>query len=168
MQRRAIYFSAIVAAVAIAVAVVFLSERTQPAPGVIATTLDGTKVDLGSLRGRVVLVNFWATDCTVCLHEMPAMSDLYRTLAPKGLEAVFIAMPYDRPDRVLAYAQRHALPFKVALDVQGELLRAFGNVPGTPTTFLIDKQGRIAWRIVGEPDFARLRRVIEGKLAEAA
>lgn len=132
------------------------------------TSLEGEKLALAGWRGKVVLVSFWATDCVICVREMPAMADLYRALQPKGMEAVFVAMPHDRPDRVLAYAQKNALPFKVALDVQGELVRAFGDIPGTPATFIIDKQGRIVRRILGEPDFARLRRFIEDKLADAA
>lgn len=130
-------------------------------------SLQGEKIVLGSLRGNVVLVNFWATDCAVCVKEMPAMADLYRALRPKGMEAVFVAMPHDRPDRVLAYAGKNSLPFKVALDVQGEVVGAFGGVRGTPTTFIIDKRGRIVERILGEPDFPSLRRFIEARLAES-
>lgn len=96
------------------------------------------------------------------------MADLYRTLGPKGMEAIFVAMPHDRPDRVLAFVQRNALPFKVALDVQGDAVRAFGDIPGTPATFIIDKRGDIVRRILGEPDFDRLRSFIETKLAEGA
>lgn len=167
-RRRAIYFSAIVAALAISVAIVFVSDRPRPAPPVAMISIQGEQLTLEAMRGKVVLINFWATDCTVCLHEMPAMADLYRGLQGRAFEAVFIAMPHDRPDYVLAYARRQALPFKVALDVQGELARAFGDVRATPTTFIVDKRGRIVRRILGEPDFAQLRRYIEGKLAEAA
>jgi peroxiredoxin len=167
-HRRPAYFSLFLAALAICVAVVCFWERPRPAPAVTMTSLQGERLALAALRGKVVLVNFWATDCTVCVQEMPAMAALYRALQPKGMEAVFVAMPHDRPDRVLAYANANALPFKVALDVQGELVRAFGDVPGTPTTFVIDKQGRIVRRILGEPDFERLRRFIEDRLAAAA
>lgn len=167
-HRRAIYFSLIFGALAIFVAVVFLWERPRPAPDVTMTSLEGEKLALAGWRGKVVLVNFWATDCVICVREMPAMADLYRALRPQGLEAVFVAMPHDRPDRVLDYVQKNALPFKVALDVQGELVRAFGDVPGTPATFIIDKEGRIVRRILGAPDVERLQRFIEGRLAEAA
>lgn len=132
------------------------------------TSLEGEKLTLAGLRGKVVLVNFWATDCVICVREMPAMVGLYRALESKGLEAVFVAMPHDRPDRVLDYVRRHGLPFKVALDVQGELVRAFGDVPGTPATFIIDQEGRIVRRILGAPDFERLHRFIEARLADAA
>jgi peroxiredoxin len=99
---------------------------------------------------------------------MPAMIETYRRFQPLGLEAVFIAMPYDRPDRVLQYARRNGLPFKVVLDVQGEINQAFGNVAATPTTFIVDKRGRIVARILGEPDFGRLHRLLAVKLRESA
>lgn len=152
---------------AIVVAIVFLWESPRPAPDVTMTSLRGEKLVLAEMRGKVVLINFWATDCSVCLKEMPAMADLYRALQSKSFEAVFVAMPHDRPDHVLAYANRNALPFKVALDVQGEIVRAFGDVSATPMTFIVDKRGRIVRRIVGEPDFDALREFIEARMAEA-
>lgn len=132
------------------------------------TSIEGETLALGAMRGKVVLINFWATTCSVCLKEMPAMAALYRGLQDRAFEAVFVAMPYDRPDHVLAYAKRSALPLKMALDVQGEIVRAFGDVSVTPTTFIVDKRGRIVRRIVGEPDFDALRAFIEARLAESA
>jgi peroxiredoxin len=65
------------------------------------------------------------------------------------------------------FARTRSLPFKVALDLRGEVNRAFGGVKLTPTAFIVDKTGRIAERLVGEPDFARLNRSIERSLAAA-
>lgn len=132
------------------------------------TSIQGEKLSLAEMRGKVVLINFWATDCAVCLKKMPAMAELYRGLQATPFEAVFVSMPHDRPDHVLAYARRNALPFKVALDVQGEIVRAFGDVSVTPMTFIVDKRGRIVRRIVGEPDFGALREFIQARIAEAA
>jgi len=164
--RRLGYFIASAIALAIAVLVTVLLSEPAPAPAVAMRSIEGERIAFAEMRGRVVLVNFWATDCTVCLREMPAMVETYRAYQPRGLEAVFIAMPHDRPDRVLHYARRNALPFKVVLDIRGEINQAFGNVQATPTMFIVDKQGRVVERILGEPDFARLRRLIERKLAE--
>lgn len=132
------------------------------------TSIEGEKLVLAQMRGKVVLVNFWATDCAVCLKKMPAMAELYRRLEAQPFEAVFIAMPHDRPDHVLSYAKRNELPFKVALDVQGKLVRAFGDVSVTPMTFIVDKRGRIVRRIVGAPDFDALREFIEDRIDESA
>lgn len=168
MQSLKLHSIPIAVLVAIA-AILWWMWRTGPAPApqVNFVTLQGDKVALAALHGKVVLINFWATDCTVCLKEMPAMAATYRKYQARGLDAVFVAMPYDRPDYVLAYARAEALPFKVALDVQGEIARAFGGVKGTPTTLLIDKRGLIVERILGEPDFARLHALIERKLGES-
>jgi peroxiredoxin len=160
------FSAAIVLAAIVAGAAALVHRPSQPAPALTLMSLEGKAVALESLRGKVVLVNFWATDCVVCLNEMPAMTETYIKYEPRGFEALFIAMPYDRPDRVLHYARSRELPFIVALDIQGEAARAFGGIRGTPTTFVIDKAGRIVERILGEPDFGRLHGLIERKLEE--
>ena len=87
--------------------------------------------------------------------------DTHRRYAARGYETVAIAMSYDPPNYVLDFTRSRALPFTVALDPQAELARAFGNVQLTPTSFLIDRRGRIVKRYLGEPDAAALRRTIE-------
>jgi peroxiredoxin len=167
-RRKPWHFIASGAAIAIVIvlALAWRAPPPTPVPDIAVVSLAGERIAFGALRGKVVLVNFWATDCTVCLKEMPAMAATYRDYRTRGFEAVFIAMPYDRPDRVLHYARSSGLPFAVALDIQGEAARAFGGIRATPTTFLIDKRGRIIERIVGEPDFTRLHATIERSLQE--
>ena len=138
------------------------------APQVTFISLQGERIAAADLRGKVVLVNFWATDCPVCVKEMPEMVKTYNKYHARGLEFIAVAMQYDPPNYVIDYAGKHALPFKVALDPMGELAKAFGDVRLTPTTFIIDKRGDIVSRIVGEPDFAKLRELLEKKLAEPA
>jgi peroxiredoxin len=142
--------------------------RSNPAPGVTFTSLKGDKVGTFELRGRVVLVNFWATDCPVCLKEMPQLIATHRKFHARGYETVAVAMWYDPPIRVKQYSEQRALPFKVAFDPVGEHAKAFGDLTLTPTTFIIDRRGTIVSRIVGEPDFAKLHALIEKKLAEPA
>lgn len=141
---------------------------STPAPGIIFTSLKGEKIATSDLRGRVVLVNFWATDCPTCVKEMPDMVRTYNKYHSQGLDFIGIAMKHDPPNYVISYTEKNALPFKVALDPMGEAAKAFGEVKLTPTTFLIDKQGNIVSRILGEPDFAKLDALIEKKLAEPA
>lgn len=145
----------------------YLGVARQAAPKVTFTSLTGEKINLQALRGKVVMVNFWATTCPFCVHEMPQMMETYRQFQPQGLQFVAVAMSYDRPDYVVNYATTRQLPFPVALDTQGELAHAFGDVNATPTTFLIDKSGRIIARYQGEPDFAALHRLLEQELAAA-
>ncbi|HVS27287.1 MAG TPA: TlpA disulfide reductase family protein [Burkholderiales bacterium] len=147
-------------------AVLFAQAVTQnsPAPQVTFTSLKGEKIPMGSLRGKVVLVNFWATSCVGCIREMPQMVDTYRKFQAQGLETIAVAMSYDPPNYVVNYTEKNALPFKVALDVQGGIAQAFGDVKLTPTTFVIDKRGNIIKRILGEPDFAKLHLLLEKEL----
>jgi len=91
--------------------------------------------------------------------------DTYRKYRAQGLETIAVAMSYDPPNYVLDYSEKNSLPFDVALDVQGTIAQAFGDVTLTPTTFIIDKRGNIVKRVLGEPDFAKLDRLIEEKLA---
>jgi peroxiredoxin len=141
---------------------------TNPAPGVTFTSLTGERISTSELRGRVVLVNFWATDCPTCVKEMPSMVTTYNKYQKQGLEFVAVAMRHDPPNYVINYTEKNSLPFRVALDPMGQLAQAFGNVQLTPTTIVIDKRGNIVSRILGEPDFAKLNALIEQKLAEPA
>ena len=136
-------------------------------PAITLTTIHGEKLTAADFRGKVVLVNFWATSCETCVKEMPKLVANYRKYRDRGFETIAVAMSYDPPNYVLRYAEKNALPFKVALDPMGAAARAFGDVQLTPTTFVIDRRGNIVKRYLGEPDFAELDRLIEGRLAEA-
>ena len=111
------------------------------------------------------MVNFWATSCFTCIKEMPQMVQTYNKYKEQGLEYVAVAMSYDPPNYVLNYAQTRKLPFKVALDTQGDLAKSFGDVKLTPTTYVIDKEGNIIKRYVGEPEFSQLHKLLEKALA---
>jgi thiol-disulfide isomerase/thioredoxin len=138
----------------------------QQAPSISVTTLQGQSVPLDSLQGRPVLVTFWATTCPGCVKEMPHLIDLYRELGPKGLEIVAIAMAYDPPEQVRELARLKQLPYTVAID-DGSAAVAFGEVKLTPTSFLIDPQGRIVQQKLGEMDMKQLRLRILGMLAQS-
>src|SRR4051812_9247390 len=138
------------------------------APEVRYTTLGGESMAMSELRGKVVLVNFWATSCEVCVHEMPMMTETYRKFSPRGYEMVAVAMSYDHPNLVAGYVQKQGLPFKVALDLDGGLARSWGNVQATPTSFVVDRRGLIIKRYVGEPTAAELHAVLEKALADPA
>ena len=157
-----------VVAAAVTILLVASFTWTPAAPHVTFVSLKGEKIATADLRGRVVLVNFWATDCAICVKEMPEMVRTYDRYRGRGLEYIAVAMRHDPPDRVLRYADGNRLPFAVALDPMGELAAAFGSVSFTPTTFVIDKRGKIVTRIQGAPDFARLQKLLEEKLAEPA
>ena len=138
----------------------------ETAPTVPYTLLDGSKSSTAAQRGKVLLVNFWATSCVACVAEMPQIVSTHQKFKSRGYETVAVAMDYDQPALVARFAQSRALPFGVAFDQSGEVARAFGDVKLTPTTVLIDKQGRIVKRYVGTPDFTALDRLIGELLSE--
>lgn len=143
----------------------FSLSSAKAAPDVTFTTLSGEKVSMQSLRGKVVMVNFWATSCTTCIKEMPEMVKTYDKYKGKGLDFVAVAMSYDPPNYVLNYAQTRNLPFKVALDTQGNIAKSFDDVQLTPTTYVINKNGNIIKRYVGEPNFSEVHALLEKELA---
>lgn len=136
-------------------------------PSVDYTLLDGTKTSTDSLRGKVVLVNFWATSCTTCMHEMPQIAATHDKYKARGYETLGVAMSYDPPAYVINYAETRKLPFGVAIDNTGAIANSFKDVRLTPTSVLVDKHGKVVKRYVGEPDFAALHQLIEKLLAEA-
>ena len=137
----------------------------EDAPASTFLLLDGSKLATADLKGKVTLVNFWATTCVTCVKEMPGIMSTYQKYQDKGYETVAVAMSYDPPAWVLNFAKSRQLPFKVALDNTGEVAQAWGDVKLTPTSFLVDKQSKIVKRYVGEPDFAALHQLIEKLLA---
>ncbi len=118
----------LVAVLAIAGALGYALIAKPAAPAATFTTLEGKPIALDSLRGKIGLVNFWATSCPGCIKEMPDLIETYNQYKNKGFEIIAVAMSYDPPNYVLNFAQTRQLPFPVALDVNGAHARAFGNV----------------------------------------
>jgi peroxiredoxin len=137
----------------------------EKAPDVTFISIAGDKISTANLRGKVVMVNFWATSCTTCVHEMPAMVDTYNKFKGQGLEFIAVAMQYDPPNYVVNFTETRKLPFTVALDSGGDIAKSFGEVTMTPTTFVIGKDGSILKRYVGEPDFASVHALLQKALA---
>ena len=138
----------------------FTLHSPDKAPQATFSAIDGQKIELSSLKGHVVLVNFWATSCPGCVKEMPQIVKAYGDYHTQGFDVVAVAMPYDPPENVMAYAKKNSLPFHVALDVDGALVKVFGDIQVTPSTVLIDRQGNIVWRVIGEIDFKALHEVL--------
>lgn len=140
----------------------------EAAPDASYTLLNGHQDTLKARRGTVMLVNFWATTCTTCVHEMPELMATHQKFKARGFDTLAVAMAYDPPAYVANFAESRQLPFGVAIDNTGSIAKAFGDVRLTPTTFIVDKRGGIVKKYVGAPDFAALHRLIEDLLAESA
>lgn len=134
------------------------------APDITITTIAGKQIALKTLRGKPVLVTFWATDCASCVQEIPDLVELYRRYHDQGVELIAIAMAYDPPNHVLELSQSMQLPYSITLDITGEYALAFGQVRLTPTTFLIAPDGSIAWQQTGPFELANLQARIESLL----
>jgi peroxiredoxin len=159
-----------VAALAIALAAgaaVYMNTGVSTAPASTFVLLDGRRTSTEDLKGKVTLVNFWATSCVTCVAEMPRIIATHDKYKARGYDTLAVAMSYDPPSYVVNFAQTRKLPFDVAIDNTGAVAKAWGDVALTPTTYIVDKRGRIVKRYVGEPDFAELHQLIEKLLAEA-
>ncbi|MDH5205065.1 MAG: TlpA family protein disulfide reductase [Hylemonella sp.] len=163
-MKRAFYLASFLVAAALGLAF-FVFTSPAKAPDTSFVLLDGSRVKTSDLRGKVVLVNFWATSCTTCVAEMPSLVATHRKFQPRGFETIAVAMQYDPPSYVLNFAQSRKLPFMVAIDNTGALATAWDDVRLTPTTYVLDKQGAIVKRFVGTPDFPDLDRLLESLLA---
>lgn len=159
----------LVAGVALAVIVAaaaawFMPAGLREAPPLVGQTLDGRTLTLEQLRGKPVLITFWATTCPSCIEEMPHLIELYRELNPKGLEIVGVAMAYDPPEQVRALVRQRQIPYPIVLDSQERIAREYDNVRLTPTTVLISPEGRIVHYRLGLLDMPKLRDTIQKML----
>jgi peroxiredoxin len=145
-------------------ALVFFVSNKNQAPDVKFTTLSGQEIRMQDLRGKIVLVNFWATTCPGCIQEMPELIETYNRYRDRGFEVVAVAMAYDPPSQVANYTRKNDLPFPVALDLQGEIAAAFNDVKLTPTAYVVDQQGRIVRNVVGVLDFKALHAMLDEQL----
>ena len=119
------------------------------APNFTLQTLDGRSVTLSALRGKVVLLNFWATWCSPCKAEMPALQRVYADEESRGL--VVLAVTVERDAAAIdAFARQYGLTFTILRDPQAKVSVAY-RVQGTPTTFFIDRRGIIRSVVVGGP-----------------
>jgi thiol-disulfide isomerase/thioredoxin len=143
----------------------YSSLHKAEAPNASFTTIEGKTFNMASLKGKVVLVNFWATDCKSCVEEMPELIQTYKTYADKGFELIAVAMPYDPPAQVANFTKQKNLPFPVMHDGYAEISQQFGGVNGTPTTYLYDKDGKRIQHTVGTLDFKKLHALLDKELS---
>ena len=148
-------------------AVVVLGSGTSQAPQSTFVLLDGSQQTTADLKGKVALVNFWATSCTTCVAEMPEIVATYDKYKGQGFETLAVAMSYDPPSYVVNFTETRKLPFQVAIDNTGNVAKAWGDVRLTPSTFIVNKRGEIVKSYVGAPDFPALHQLIEKLLAES-
>lgn len=143
----------------------FFMSPKPAAPLVTFETLQDESITMASLRGKVVLVKFWATSCVTCVQQMPDTIALYNDLKADGLKVVAVAMEYDPIEFVRNFVTARELPFVIAHDKSDAVAKAFGDVKLTPTAFLVDRDGRIVRRYLGVYEKQDMRKTVEKALA---
>ena len=134
------------------------------APELVRTDLGGRRVDLKALRGKVVLLNFWATWCGPCKVELPKFAAWQREYGAQGLRVIAASMN-DTQAPVRRYVDGLRPGFPVVMG-DAKMGRAYGGVLGLPVTFLIRRDGRIAARVDGDADLPAMEREVKKLLAE--
>lgn len=143
----------------------FMFTPKPSAPAVTFETLDGQKIAMNALEGKAVLVKFWATSCVTCVQQMPDTESYYEAYHPQGLEVIAVAMSYDPIEYVKQFTVSRELPFTVATDTDGSVAKGFGDVKLTPIAFVIDRNGKILKRYLGNYDKQDMKKTIESALA---
>lgn len=142
-------------AVALTSYLVLSSEAKLPSERMM-TTLEGQQIKLSDYKGKVVLVNFWATSCTGCMQEMPELKKLQLKYGTERFQTIAIAMSYDNIEYIKNYNKKENIPFKIIHDTDGKIAEEFGGVTLTPTNFLIGKNGNLVKKYIGIPDYAEI------------
>ena len=144
-------------------------EQRTAAPKLLFSDIPGARRQLSQLKGKVVVVNFWATWCAPCKGEMPEFVKAYGTYRDRGVEFVGAANePRSEKAKVKAFMQEMQISFPVWLEASEDHMKALGVGPGIPATVIVDAQGRVAARIAGVTDAAQLRELLDRILSEQA
>ena len=134
-------------------------------PEYSAMWLDGSKFELESRKGKVVLLNLWATWCGPCRYEIPELQTIHDKYAPKNFEVIGVSVDESGVESVRDFVKEHEMRYPVVLDAEGKLANVF-QTSVLPTSVVIDRTGKIVWKKFGAimPNDAELTRAIEGAL----
>ena len=124
----------------------------QEAPGFTLVDLQGTRRSLSEYRGKVILLNFWATWCGPCRVEMPSMETVYREFKEQGFEILAISSDPQGIVVTRPFSQANGLTFPILHDAEYDVSGAYG-VRTLPMSFLIDRQGRLRHQVFGARDW---------------
>jgi len=142
-------------------------EEGFTAPGFTLQNLNGSPVNLSDFRGRVVLLNFWASWCGPCKKEIPALKRLYQVRKSPDFEILAVSLDRTAKDKVASFVNANQMEFPILLNQDGDVGGRYW-VRGIPTSFLLDKKGIITWKVVGgrEWDGAEVLSRIDQLLSE--
>jgi cytochrome c biogenesis protein CcmG/thiol:disulfide interchange protein DsbE len=135
----------------------------KPAPSFVRNDLSGQPMDLSAYRGKVVLLNFWATWCAPCQLEMPRFAAWQKQYGPQGLQIIGVSMD-DEPEGVRKLANKLRLNYPVVMGDE-QLGTLYGGILGLPVTFFVDRQGQVVARFQGETNLNAMEEQIQQLLA---
>lgn len=130
------------------------------------TSIAGVQGSSEHLKGKVVLVKFWATTCVTCVAQMPDTVSYYETYKDQGYDTLGVAMAYDNAEAIQKFSDTFPLPFTVIHDKSNALSKEFGDIRFTPVAFLIDRKGEIVKRYIGKYDKTEFIQTLEKTLAQ--
>jgi len=138
----------------------FNARQQQTIPDIQMIDIDGNNISLSHYKNNPLLVVFWATDCPGCIKEIPDLIALNKEFAAQGFNILAIALSHDKLSHIQALRSQRQLPYTIVWDQQGTIAQTFNNVRVTPTHFLINPQGEIVLRKIGELNMERLRQAL--------
>jgi len=130
-----------------------VAREGESAPDFTLTGLSGEKVRLSDFRGKVILLNFWASWCPPCREEIPALVSLEKAMAGKDFRMLAVAIDKGGRDAIVEFFRRQGVTLPVLLDSDGSVGKTYG-ITGVPETFVIDKKGTIRKKIIGPIDWS--------------
>ena len=138
-------------------------QSARPSPAWTARNLEGKEVSSSKFEGDVMILAFWATWCPPCRREIPSFIDLQATYGDRGLQVVGLSVDQKGPALVETFARETGINYPVLM-ADKTIVEAFGGVRSIPTTFIIDREGRIVSKHIGYKSKAALEREIEALL----
>ncbi len=125
-----------------------VSKQGRTAPDFSLRTLDGRQVKLSDYRGKIVILDFWATWCKPCKLELPHFIELYKEFGREDLEIIGVSLDRTGTGELAAFVKEWEIPYVIVLGT-GQVVQDYGEIRGIPTTFVIDRQGNVFRKYVG-------------------
>jgi len=139
------------------------AQSQGKAPNFSLKSTDGSTFELAKLKGKVVVVNFWATWCGPCRSEIPGFLEVYRQYKSKGLEIVGVSLDRGGWSEVRPFVEKYKVSYPVVVG-DGNLADAYGGIEAIPTTFVVDKKGNIVNKHLGYLNKAAFEKMIKDLL----
>lgn len=137
--------------------------KLSEAPEFLIHDLENQPLQLSDFKGKVLLINFWATWCPPCIEEIPHLEKLFNNYSKKGLVVLGVSLDEAGREHVKSFVKENALSYPIAMSNE-KMVKDFGGIRGTPTSFLIDREGKIVKKWVGYRDYDYFESLVKGML----